>query len=154
MHKLRSLRFLLPALICLALGGTFAIGQTFRAAVQLSQDTSGAFLVDSNNNLYLPKRLMSPTSNVNNPAPTVTGTGTPTVSGTDTAGTITMGSSATTATLLFSSAYGATPNCVLSPQNAFTTTNISYTIVTTSIAITQNSTSGNKINYFCTGTTS
>ena len=151
---MKKLRWLLPSLLILALGAGLSVAQTFRAAVQLSQDTSGAFLVDSNNNLYLPRKLMSPTGLVNNPAPTVTGTGTPTISGTDTAGTITMGTSATTATVLFGTAYGATPNCVLSPQNAFTTTNISYTIVTTSIAITQNSTSANKINYFCTGTTS
>lgn len=151
---MRKLRFLIPTLVVLLGLGAIAVAQTFSRAIQLSQDTSGAFLVDSNNNLYLPKKLMFPTNLVGNPAPTITGTGTPTVSGTNTAGTITMGSSATTAVLLFSSAYGATPNCVLSPQNAFTTTNIAYTIVTTSISITQNSTSGNKINYFCTGTTS
>lgn len=151
---MRKLKFLLPTLLILALAGSVALAQTFTRALQLSQDTSGAFGVDASNNLYLAKRLMSPTGQVNNPAPTVTGTGTPTVSGTDTAGTITMGSSATTAVLLFSSAYGVAPNCVLSPQNAFTTTNIAYTIVTTSISITQNSTSGNKINYFCVGTTS
>lgn len=151
MHKLR---FLLPSLLVLVLAGGLAVAQTFTRALQLSQDTSGAFGIDSSNNLYLPKKLMFPTGGVGAPAPTVTGTGTPTISGTDAAGTITMGSSATTATVLFGTAYGATPNCVLSPQNAFTTTNISYTIVTTSIAITQNSTSANKINYFCTGTTS
>lgn len=147
-------RYVLPSLLVLGLGAGLACAQTFRAAVQLSQDTSGAFLVDSNNSLYLPQKLMSPTGLVNNPAPTVTGTGTPTISGTDTAGTITMGASGATAVVLFGRAYGATPNCVLSPQNAFTTTNIAYTLVTTSISITQNATSGNKINYFCTGTTS
>jgi len=145
---------ILPSLLILALAGGVAVAQTFTRAIQLSQDTSGIFLVDSNRGLYLPAKLMFPTGGVGTPAPTITGTGTPTISGTDTAGTITMGSSATTATVLFGRAYGAAPNCVLSPQNAFTTTNIAYTIVTTSIAITQNSTSGNLINYFCTGTTS
>lgn len=151
MHKLR---FLLPSLLVLVLAGGLAVAQTFTKALQLSQDTSGAFGVDSSNNLYLPKKLMFPTGGVGAPAPTVTGTGTPTIAGTDASGTVTMGSSATTATVLFGTAYGAAPNCVLSPQNAFTTTNISYTVVTTSIAITQNSTSGNKISYHCFGTTS
>lgn len=151
---MRKLRFLLPTLLVLAALGLTATAQTFTRAIQLSQDTSGAFLVDSNNSLYLPRKLMFPTGLSTATAPSVTGTGTPTVAGTDTAGTITMGSSATTATVVFGSAYGAVPNCVLSPQNAFTTTNIQYTLATTSIAITQNSTSGNKINYFCTGTTS
>lgn len=151
---MRKLRFLIPTLLVLVALGGIAVAQTFTRALQLSQDTSGAFGVDSSNNLYLPRKLMFPTGLATATAPTVTGTGTPTISGTDSAGTITMGSSATTATVLFGNAFGAVPNCVLSPQNAFTTTNISYTLATTSIAITQNSTSGNKINYFCTGTTS
>src|SRR5262245_60437224 len=117
-------RYVLPSLLILALGASLSLAQTFRAAVQLSQDTTGAFLVDSNNSFYLPHKFRSPTGNVNNPSPTVTGTGTPTVSGTDTAGTITMGASATTATLTFGRAYGAVPNCVASAQNAFTTTTL------------------------------
>lgn len=151
---MRRYRYLLPSLLILVLAGSVALSQTFRQALQLSQDTSGIFLVDSNRGLYLPAKLMFPTGGVGTPTPTITGTGTPTVSGTDTAGTITMGTSATTATLLFGRAYGAVPNCVLTPQNAFTTTNIAYTVVTTAIALTQNSTSGNLLNYFCTGTTS
>lgn len=151
---MKRLHFVLPTLLVLLGLGTLALAQTFRAAVQLSQDTSGAFLVDSNNNLYLPRKLMSPTGLVNNPAPTVTGTGTPTISGTDTAGTVTMGTTATTATVLFGTAYGATPNCIVVRQDATAASVIAYTVVTTSIAITQVSASGNKVNYFCTGTTS
>lgn len=148
-------RLFLPSLLILALAGSVAIGQTFTKALQLSQDTSGAFGVDASNNLYFANKIMSPTgvAGVRN-TPTITGSGTPTVAGTDLAGTITMGTSATTATLVFGTAYGAVPNCLVVPQNAFTTTNISYTTVTTSIAMTQNSTSGNKVNYLCTGTTS
>ncbi len=98
---------------------------------------------------------MSPTGRVNNPSPTISGTGTPTIAGTDTAGLVTMGASATTATVVFGSAYGATPNCVVTWQAPGTSaTPIGYTITTTRIAITQGATSSNLINYFCVGTTS
>lgn len=147
-------RYLLPSILIVALSAGLAIAQTFTNAIQLSQDTSGAFLVDSNRGIYLPAKLMFPTGGVGQPTPTITGTGTPTVSGTDAAGTITMGASGATAILLFGRAYGATPNCLLVPQNAFTTTNIAYTATTTRISLTQNATSGNLINYLCTGTTS
>lgn len=148
-------RYVLPSLLILALAGSIAVAQTFTKALQLSQDTSGAFGVDSSNNLYLPSKLMFPTGGVSGAAaPTVAGTGTPTVSGTNAAGTITMGASATAATLTFGTAYGATPNCVVVTQSAMITTPISYTTTTTRIAIAQTATSGNLINYFCTGTTS
>lgn len=152
---MKKLRFLLPTLLILALAGSVAVAQTFSRAIQLSQDTSGAFLVDSNNNLYLPTKLMFPTGLTSSPAPTITGTGTPTIAGTDTAGLVTMGASATTATAVFGRAYGATPNCVVAWQGPITTaTPMAYTTTTTRIAITQGATSGNLINYFCTGTTS
>lgn len=148
-------RYVLPSLLILALAGSVAIGQTFTRALQLSQDTSGAFGIDASNNLYFANKIMSPTGStaVRN-TPSITGSGTPTLSGTDTAGTITMGASATTATAVFGTAYGAVPNCVVVSQTSIATTPIGYTTATTSIAITQTSTSGNKINYFCTGTTS
>lgn len=143
-------RLLLPAALVLCLAGGAAVAQTIVRALQLSQDTSGAFGVDANSGIYFPSHLHTLT---NNRTPSITGTGTPTLVGSDTAGVITMGSSATTATVVFARAYGAAPFCVLSPQNAFTTTNIAYTTVTTSLALTQNSTSGNKINYICMSTT-
>ncbi len=141
-------KYLLPSLLILALSGAFAVAQTFTRAIQLSQDTTGAFSVDSNNGIYFPSHI----NTVGTPAPTITGSGTPTISGTDTAGLITMGTSATTATAVFGRAYLSVPFCVVSAQNAFTTTNIAYVLATTSIALTQNSTSGNKVNYMCMST--
>ena len=67
----------------------------------------------------------------------------------DTAATVTMGASATTATVLFGTAYGSVPHCVVTSQPTGQASPISYVPVTTSIAITQNSTSGNKIDYVC-----
>lgn len=141
-------RYILPSLLVLLLGGIYAGAQTINKALQLSQDATGSFGVDTSLGVYFPGHILSPTGGAR-PNPTVTGTGTPTISGTDTAGTITMGTSATTATVLFGTAYASVPACVISPQNAFTTTNISVTLVTTSIALVQNSTSGNKVNYLC-----
>lgn len=146
MKRFRHL--VLPSLLILALSAGIGITQTINKAIQLSQDASGAFGVDTTNNVYFPGHILN--TGVAGAAPSVTGTGTPTLSGTDVAGTITMGASATTATVLFGRAYVSTPNCVISPQNAFTTTNIAYTVTTTRIAMTQNSTSGNLVNYFCT----
>ena len=140
-------KYLLPSLLILALAASLSIAQTINKAIQLSQDNTGAFGIDTNNGVYFPGHLLSKTSGV--AVPTITGSGTPTVTGSDSAGVITMGTSATTATLVFGTAYVSVPWCVISPQNAFTTTNISYTLATTSIALTQNSTSGNLVNYMC-----
>ncbi len=143
-------RYVLPSLLILALTGAVALAQTFTKALQLSQDTTGAFSVDSNNGIYFPSHLLT----VGTPAPTITGSGTPTIAGTDTAGLVTMGTSATTATAVFGRAYLSVPFCVVTWQNPMngTLTPIAYTLATTSIALTQGSTSGNKINYLCTAT--
>lgn len=140
-------KILLPSILVLALSGGLALAQTFTKAIQLSQDTTGAFSVDSNNGVYFPSHI----NTVGSSGPTITGTGTPTIGGTDTAGLITMGASATTATAVFGRAYLSVPFCVVSwqaPMNG-TATPIAYTLATTSIAITQGATSTNKINYMC-----
>ena len=142
-------KYLLPSLLVLLLGGALAGAQTINKALQLSQDATGSFAVDTNLGVYFPGHILSPTGGVR-PAPTVTGTGTPTISGTDVAGTVTMGTSATTATMVFGAAYVSVPACVLSWQSVSGNISpIAYTPVTTSIAITQGTASGNKINYWC-----
>lgn len=141
-------KLLLPVVLILAGLFAYAGAQNINRSLQLSQSGAGPFAVDANNGVYFPGHILT----VGKPVPTITGTGSPTISGTDTAGLITMGSSATTAVVLFGRAYLTAPFCVISPQNAFTTTNIAYTTVTTSISLTQNSTSGNLINYFCVAT--
>lgn len=133
----------------LALGIGFAGAQTINKALQLSQDATGSFSVDSFNGVYFPGHILSPTGG-QRPNPTVAGTGsTPTLVGTDTAGLITAGTSTTVINLTFGTAYVTVPWCVVSSQTAFSTTPIGYTLATTSIAITQPSTSSNKLNYFC-----
>lgn len=141
-------KHIVPSLLILCLAGGLAGAQTINKALQLSQDATGAFSVDSFNGVYFPGHILSPTGGAR-PAPTVTGTGAPTIAGTDTAATVTMGTSATTATVTFGTAYVSVPTCMITPQNAFSTTNIAMVPATTSIALTQNSTSGNKVGYFC-----
>jgi hypothetical protein len=130
----------------LALGIGFAGAQTITKAIQLSQDATGSFGVDTFLGAYFPGHILSPTGGPR-PAPTVTGTGAPTVSGTDTAGLITMGASATTAALAFGTAYASVPACNINWQNNLSA--MTYTLATNVINITQTSTSSNKINYIC-----
>jgi hypothetical protein len=135
----------------LALGIGFAGAQTINKALQLSQDATGAFSVDSFNGVYFPGHILSPTGGAR-PAPTVGGGGTtPTITGTDTAATVTMGTSATTATVTFGTAYVSVPACVVSWQTPETgvISPITYTLATTSIALTQGAATGNKINFMC-----
>lgn len=147
---MRKLKFLLPTLLVLLGLGTLAIAQTITRAIQLSQDASGAFGVDANNNIYFPAHALFP-ANVNTPVPTVSsGATTPTVSGTDAAGVITMNAAATTVTASFGRAYLSVPFCLISPSGTITTT-ISYTVATTSLAITASGAVGNNgtIRYWC-----
>lgn len=142
-------KHIILASAALLLLGSFAGAQNINKALQLSQDSTGAFGIDANNGVYFPGHILSSKQgNAISPAPTITGTGTPTLVGSDTAGLVTMGTSATTATAVFASAYISVPWCVVSSQTA---TTIGYTLATTSIAITQNTASGNKINYWCSG---
>lgn len=140
-------KYLLPSALILFLGLGFAVAQTITRAIQLSQDTTGAFGVDLNNGVYFPGHILSTGSG--RPAPTVAGTGTPSVAGTDTAGTITMGTSGTTATITFGQAYVTAPNCVVSWQSGLATTAISYAVTTAVIQLTQPATSANKITWHC-----
>lgn len=84
------------------------------------------------------------------PTLTVCGT-TPTISGTDTAGQITVGTSGGTGcTLTFSKAWALAPYCVVSNPSNFAVTNIaSYTTTTTAVTISGSLTTGNTIVYHC-----
>jgi len=138
-------KYLLPSLLILCLAGTYALAQTITRALQLSQDTTGAFSVDTNNGVYFPGHLLFPSTP--RPGPSITGTGTPTISGNDTSGVITMGSSATTATVVFGTAFVTAPACVLGWQAVLAAE--TYSTSTTALTITQTSATSNKIGYFC-----
>jgi hypothetical protein len=143
-------KYILPSLLILALGAGLAVAQTISKAIQLSQDATGVFGVDTGNNVYFSNHVLN--TSQGQTLATVAGTGSPSITGTDVAGTITMGTSATTATVTFGRAYLSVPNCVASWLSGNATSSpTAYTPATTSIAFTQTATSANKVSYFCTG---
>lgn len=84
------------------------------------------------------------------PAVSSCGTGSPSVTGSDIAGQITTGTSATTCTLTFKTAYAAAPGCVMSDKTLVSHIT-SYTVSTSAIVLTMTSNSGDVISYICIG---
>jgi len=85
------------------------------------------------------------------PALTSCGGGSPAIVGTDLAGTVTMGTSATGCVITFNSAKSAAPHCVVT-WIATPLASQSYATSTTAITLTQTSTSGNVAKHICIGT--
>jgi len=137
-------RYALPSILILALAGGFAMAQTINRALQLSQDTSGAFSIDTQNGIYFPNHIFS-----TGRLPTVTGTGTPLIRGTDNAGQITMGSSGQTAIATFGRVWLTNPYCVVS-TNVTLASPIAVHALTQTMTLTQPATTGNLVNYWCT----
>lgn len=84
------------------------------------------------------------------PALTSCGGGTPAITGTDTAGIVTMGTSATGCVITFNVAYTAAPYCVVT-WIATPLASQSYVTAAATITTTQTSTSSNKLQYVCIG---
>lgn len=82
------------------------------------------------------------------PALTSCGTGSPTITGTDEAGIVTMGTSATGCVITFNVAYTGTPFCVVT-WIATPLASQSYVTSNAAITTTQTSASGNKLQYIC-----
>lgn len=82
------------------------------------------------------------------PALTSCGSGSPTIVGTDEAGIVTMGTSATGCVITFNVAYTAVPFCVVT-WIATPLASQSYVTAAATITLTQTSTSGNKAQYIC-----
>lgn len=84
-------------------------------------------------------------------APALTSCGTtPAIVGTDLAGTVTMGTTATGCVITFNSAKSAAPHCVVT-WIATPLASQSYTTSTTAVTLTQTSTSNNVVKYICVG---
>jgi hypothetical protein len=88
------------------------------------------------------------TAQLTPPALTSCGTGSPTIVGTDEAGIVTMGTSATGCVITFNVAYTAIPFCVVS-WIATPLASQSYVTAAATITTTQTSASGNKLQYIC-----
>ena len=85
-------------------------------------------------------------------APALTSCGTtPSIVGTDLAGTVTMGTTATGCIITFNTAKSAAPHCIVQ-WIATPLASQSYTTSTTAITTTQTSTSSNVLKYICIGT--
>lgn len=128
------------------------------STTNIRASTSGLFFWNSNDIMASPNNGQWILSNQaqtsairfdTNGAPTVTGTGTPTIStgATDTAGEVTSGTSATSVVITFQSVKTNAPTCNVTPQTQLLA--FSYTISTSAITITQTATTGDKIDYFC-----
>ncbi len=82
------------------------------------------------------------------PALTSCGGGSPAITGTDTAGTVTMGTSATGCVITFNVAYTSAPHCIVQ-WIATPLASQSYATSTSAITLTQTSTSSNVAKYIC-----
>lgn len=83
--------------------------------------------------------------------PALTSCGTsPAISGTDSAGTVTMGTGSPTGCVItFALAYAAAPYCVVTSQTAYGTTALAYSVTATAITTVQSAVSSNLVNYNC-----
>src|SRR5258705_94461 len=146
-------RYLLPSALILALGLGFAIAQNANRGVQLSQDPTGVVGFDNvQGGMYLPGHLLSTTRLA--PVPVlsacITG-GSPGLVGTDFAGVLTAGTTASTSCVVtFGTAFQTAPNCVVTWQAGGPPATYSWTTSTTALTITQASTASSKIAWVCT----
>lgn len=83
------------------------------------------------------------------PVLTSCGTGSPAISGSDSAGTVTAGTNATGCVITFAAAYVGVPYCVVTSQVAPGTSTPAYSVTATAITLVQASQSGNKWDYIC-----
>lgn len=105
------------------------------------QSGSVVLKVDNNQHLSAPGA---------SPAVTTCGTGSPSITGSDIAGTVTTGTLATACTITFKVAYSAAPHCTITDQSLLSDL-LSYTISTTAIVLTTSSNTGDKVDYICIG---
>jgi len=141
---MKRLLVALLAVACLGIG--VGVAQNINKALQLSQDSTGAFGVDNVNSVYFPKHVVG-----NDQAtPTVAAAaGTVTVTGTDLAGTIVGGGvTTTTVTLTFATAFGAAPVCVAQSRNPATSP---LAATTSTTGFTLASMGAATVEYICIG---
>ncbi len=141
---MKRLLLALLAVSCLGIG--WGVAQNITKAIQLSQDATGAFGIDTVNSVYFPNHVNTNISTT----PSISSVGTAaTIVGTDTAGVVTGGGANTqTTTLTFSTAYGARPACTVTSQNSATSP-LGYLVTAAILAI---SPMGAAVaNYVCVG---
>lgn len=100
---------------------------------------------------FLTNGHITSTSTSNTPVLSSCGT-TPSIVGSDAAGTVTVGSvAATGCTITFANAYVNAPACTVTEQTGSVTNVFSYTLSTTAIVVSQTGLTSDKLNYVCIG---
>lgn len=127
------------------------IAQNITKAIQLSQDPLGMIGYDTSNGVYFPGHILSTIKG--SPAPTAPaagcGTAASAITGTDFAGTVTVGTTPTTTCVVtFGTAFVTAPTCVVSPKSTILAA-FSFATSTTALTVTQTSTASNTFTYIC-----
>ena len=140
-------KYLLPSALILAFGIALAGAQVITKSIQLTQDPRSPIGMDASNNVYFPAHVLSVGPNTA-PVLTACGGGTPTITGTDTAGVITEGTSSAGCTVTFNRAFLAAPYC---NANAAAASAMGVSTTTTTMVLAHASASSGVINYICIG---
>jgi hypothetical protein len=144
---------ILLAAAALALVAGLAWAQNITGSLQQSQDPRGIVGVDAAGNIYFQQggHILSSGGTAPVLSACVTG-GSPKIVGTDFAGTITAGTTASTSCVVtFGHAFVTAPNCVVT-WNTGPLAAMSWTTSTTALTITQTSNASSGISYMCTST--
>lgn len=144
------------------LAGGFAIAQTVPVPAPTSMGANDRIQVIPNGtpqvgNVYATLTQMRAWllggNSLHSGVPVITscGTGTPTITGTDLAFTVTQGTSATGCVLTFSTAFATAPVCVAVNQTAPGTSTPAYSVSATAVTLVTASTSGELWSVHCIG---
>lgn len=143
-------KYLLPSALILVFGLGVALAQNITKAIQLSQDATGAFGIDTNNNVYFPAHILNNGPGVPTVTTTIGTTPTITATSTDNQGVVTGSANDTgVVAITFSKAYLAAPACMVASENPATSP-LAYNVVPTGINITT-SMGAVIVNYLCFG---
>jgi hypothetical protein len=147
-------RLALPLLAALAIGLGGVVAQNITKSVQLSQDGSGPIGFDTTNGVYFPGHLNSTSTTPSydgascGVAQSISGVSTSrSIAGTDTAGAIQTGGTATQCQVVFARAYLSTPWCVFSSNTGASP--VGWTVSTAGFNVTMASAAGLRVSYSC-----
>ncbi len=136
MKKLLVLAFLLAASAAVA-----------QVTVQTRSGDGGVLWFDTNNHAIIPGHIVNTGQP---PAISGCGGGSPSIVGSDLAGTVTAGTTATGCVITFNKAFSVAPNCIVGWATAPLAA-MAWTTSTTALTVTQTSASSNVLNYICFG---
>ena len=139
---MKQLGFILTPLALLAAVVAYA-----QVSVQTRSGDGGVLWFDINSHAILPGHIVSTGQP---PVLTACGGGSPAVVGSDLAGTVTVGTTATGCVITFSKAFSVAPSCIVGWATAPLAA-MSWSTTTAALTVVQTSASSNVINYICFG---